>query len=103
LVRGTFWLNRVRKLAHQFLPWITWPNHQYDDFDEGIRNNPSLRKVVRASVADLRARGIVDWIDIDAIWRRHDRRLRNHGDALIALASLELVLAAREQHGVSGP
>jgi hypothetical protein len=95
-VRGTFWINRARKLAHQFIPSVNWPNFQYRDFHEGIRKDHSLRQVVRDSIEDLRRRGICDWVDFDGIWRRHDRRIRNHGDALIVLASLELVLKARE-------
>ena len=44
----------------------------------------------------LKARHIVDWIDIDRLVERHDRRIRNHGDALCTLVSLELVLRAGE-------
>ncbi len=96
VVKATFWLNRARKLAHQFLPWVNYPLIQYNDFNEGIRSDPSLRRVVRGSIEDLRKRGTCDWVDFDGIWRRHDRRIRNHGDALIVLASLELIFKARE-------
>jgi hypothetical protein len=97
VVKTTFWLNRVRKVAHQFLPSVNYPPIQYDDFNEAIRNNPSLRKVVHDSIEDLRKRGTCDWVNPERIWRRHDRRLGNHGDALIALASLELILKARSE------
>jgi len=96
IVSGTFWVNRVRKALHQFIPIVNWPNVQYNDFNEGIRGNPSLRDLVRRSIDDLRRRGMCDWIDFDLLWRRHDRRIRNHGDALIILASLELVTQANE-------
>jgi hypothetical protein len=96
VVKATFWMNRVRKLAHQFAPWVNYPSVLYNDFNEGIRLSPDLRGIVRSSIEDLRKRGICDWVDFDSIWRRHDRRIRNHGDALIVLASLELVLKARE-------
>lgn len=101
VVRATFWWNRVRKLAHRFLPGVNWPNHLYNDFHEAIRENPSLRTIVRENVRDLQRRGIVDFLDIDGIWRRHDWRLANHGDALIVLSSLELVLKARERRGAA--
>jgi len=96
VVKATFWLNRVRKLTHQFLPSVNYPSIQYSDFNEGIRSNPNLRRIVWDSIEDLRRRGICDWVDIDRIWQRHDRRIRNHGDALIVLASLELIFKARE-------
>lgn len=96
VVKGTFWLNRVRKAVHQFFPRVNSPNFQYSDFDEGVRSDSNLRRVVEESIENLRYRGICDWIDFDGIWRRHDRRIRNHGDALIVLASLELILKARE-------
>ena len=96
VLTGTFWLNRIRKAGHQFFPGINWPNFQYNDFNEAIRSNPSLRQLVRESIDDLRGRGICDWVDFDGIWRRHDWRIRNHGDALIILASLELNLKAKE-------
>jgi len=95
IVRATFWWNRVRKLVHQFAPSVKWPNAQYNDFNESIRTSPDVRRIVRGAIERLRQRGICDWVDFDGIWRRHDRRLRNHGDALIVLASLELVLEAR--------
>ena len=96
VLTGTFWLNRIRKAGHQFIPSINWPNSQYNDFNEAIRVNSSLRHLVRESIDDLRGRGICDWVDFDGIWRRHDWRIRNHGDALIILASLELNLKAKE-------
>lgn len=97
VLKATFWLNRVRKLAHQFVPSVNWPYSQYNDFDEGIRTSADMRGVVRDAIQALRRRGICDWVDFDGIWKRHDRRQRNHGDALVTLASLELVLQAREE------
>jgi hypothetical protein len=96
IVRATFWLNRARKLAHQFIPRVNYPPIQYADFNESIRSNPHLRRIVRDSTEDLRVRGICDWVDFDGLWRKHDRRIRNHGDALIVLASLELISRAHE-------
>lgn len=96
LVRATFWLNRARKLAHQFVPSVNWPNSQYNDFNEAIRTSPDVRGIVRDAISGLQRRGVCDWIDVEAIWQRHQRRLRNHADALVVLASLELLLSARE-------
>jgi len=52
--------------------------------------------VVYESIQDLKKRRIVDWINIDAIWNRHQNRQANHADALTLLASLEINLKARE-------
>jgi len=97
MLKATFWWNRVRKLFHQFAPSVNWPNVQYNDFNEAIRTSPDVRRIVRGAVERLRTRGICDWVDFDGIWQRHERRLRNHGDALIVLASLQLVLEAHAQ------
>ncbi len=96
IVKATFYLNRARRLAHRFIPGIQWPSSQFNDFNEELRRSPDLREIVRGSVADLKARGICDWIDVDALWRRHDRRTHDHGDALVTMASLEIVLKSRE-------
>lgn len=97
VVRGSFWINRVRRLAHQFLPGVSWPNVLYNDFDEGIRTSRDMREVVRGALNALERRQICDWVDFSGLWRRHELRLRNHGDALVVLASLELLLQAREE------
>ena len=97
-VSATFWLNRARKLLHLWFPRVKWPNFQYNDFNEALRVNVAFRRLIKQCVLDLRDRGVCDWVDFDRIWRRHDRRLQNHGDALVALASLELVLRAMETY-----
>jgi hypothetical protein len=97
-LKATFWVNRARKLAHQFVPnVVNWPNSQYNDFNEAIRTSPDVRGIVRDAIDALRRRGLCDWVDFDGIWQRHERRLRNHADALIVLASLELLIQAREE------
>jgi len=97
VVRATFWMNRARKLAHQFAPSISWPNSLYNDLNEAIRTSADVRAIVRDAIEALKRRGICDWVDFDGIWQRHMSRRRNHGDALIVLASLELLLSAREE------
>ena len=94
LISATKWVNKARKLTHRVFPTVGYPLTMYNDFDEGIRNSPDLRRVVRSNLEDLKRRQIVDWIDFDALWKRHDWRTANHGLALIILASLELNLKA---------
>jgi len=70
------------------------PNINYLDFDEGIRTREDLKKIIYESIMDLKKRKIVDWIDIDVIWKRHINKQVNHADALLVLASLEIHLKA---------
>ena len=67
----------------------------YINFEEAIRNREDLRTIVYENIMDLKKRKIVDWIDIDAIWRRHTGRRVDHADALLVLASLEIHIKAR--------
>ncbi len=90
-------VNKARKLLHQFAPAaVRYPHVLYNDYDEAIRNSPDVRGIVLDAVDALQRRGVAPWVNFDALLKRHMRRLRNHGDALITLASLELVLQAGE-------
>lgn len=91
---------RLRGAAKRFLPGIDWgtsPTINYIDFDRGLRERDDLKAVVYESIQDLKKRRIVDWIDIDAIWNRHQNCQANHADALTLLASLEINLKAQEE------
>jgi len=81
-------------LAYQVNPGVN-----YIDFDRGLRERADLKAVVYENIQDLKRRGIVDWIDIDSIWARHQARRANHADALTLLASLEINLKAG--HGIA--
>lgn len=70
------------------------PRLNYVDFEHELRNGSTLARVVEDSLQRLEAARVVDWIRPLELWRRHARRLANHGDALTALASLKLNLAA---------
>jgi hypothetical protein len=90
---------RLRAAAKRFVPWIDWgvsPSVNYVDFDRGLRERADLKGVVRECIQRLKDRRIVDWIDIDAIWGNHQKRLGNHADALILLTSLEIHLRSQE-------
>ncbi len=96
---------RMRAAAKRFVPWIHWGTSasiNYIDFDRGLRERRDLKGVVCESVQDLKKRGVVDWIDIDAIWDRHQKRRGNHADALTLLASLEINLKAQEKQAQCG-
>ncbi len=90
-------VNKARKAIHQFAPQlVSYPHIQYNDFNEAIRRSPDLRAIVLSNIERLRARKIVDFVDFDGLLSRHMRRVRNHADALIVLASLELLLRAKQ-------
>jgi len=92
--------NRLRagRLARRWLvrwPWRANPGANYEDFDLALRRPGRLRDVLQRSLTDLGARGLVDWVDLEALWHRHERRRGNHADALTLLAVLEFNLKQR--------
>jgi len=88
--------------AKRVFPWIDWavsPDTNYIDFDRGLRERADLKEGVYECIQKLKRRGLVDWIDVDAIWKCHQRRQGNHADALTLLASLELYLSTLDVDG----
>jgi len=73
------------------------PGLNYIDFDRGLRERADLKAVVFENIQDLKKRRILDWIDIDAIWQRHQSSIANHADALTILGSLEISLKSQEK------
>lgn len=89
-------LLRAAHLGERLLPCWRWglhPSSKYVDFDQSLRQQEDLKAVVHASVESLSRRGIVDWVDIDSMWRRHQRDQGDYADALTLLASLEMNIA----------
>jgi hypothetical protein len=90
---------KTQSIGRQFLPgrlWGTDPGVNYIDFDRGLRERDDLRVLVHSNLQDLKARHIVDWIDIDTIWQRHQRKQGDYARALTLLASLEINLKVTE-------
>jgi hypothetical protein len=86
---------RLRAAAKRFVPWIDWgtsPSINYMDFDRGLRERADLKTVIYENMQDLKKRGVIDWINVDTIWKRHHEHRGNHADALTLLASLEISL-----------
>jgi hypothetical protein len=89
----------ARKLSNKFkmevskvYPLFVNPKTNYLDFNEGLRNKKDLKSTVYRCIMDLKLRNIIDWIDLDDIWNKHQKKQANHADALITLASLEIHL-----------
>lgn len=86
---------RIRRLRNRIVCYRTGfpnanPHCNYIDFSRGLRERSDLRHVVFTSIQDLKRRGVVPWIDVDAIWEQHMSRKANYSNELIVLASLEL-------------
>lgn len=92
----------VRGLARRLAPRLLYsipPGRNYMDFDRALRRRQDLRTVVGENLQDLKRRGIVDWMDIEDLWRQHQHGQGNHADALMVLASLEIHLKAAGETG----
>jgi hypothetical protein len=90
---------KLQSTARKFLPHLLWrvsPMINYIDFDLALHRRRDLKTVVYENIQDLKKRKVVDWIDIDGIWRRHQERKANHADALLVLASLEIYLKVKD-------
>ena len=88
-------LQRRVKNKIPVLSFLNSPMLNYIDFDEAIRNRQDMKSIIYENINDLKLRKIIDWIDIDTIWKRHQNRMANFSDALIALSSLEIHLKAK--------
>lgn len=69
----------------------------YINFPYAIRNDKVLNKIIFDNIMDLKSRKIVDWIDIDHIWKTNLDKSKNLTNALLVLASLEIHLKAKER------
>jgi len=92
--------HRVRRRIRSLAPKLAVrPNRManYLDFDLAVRRRDDVRTLVRDAIRSLSARGVVEWLDLEGLWTRHVRGTRNHGDALMMLAALDLNLEAEER------
>lgn len=90
-------LHSLKRRIFPGFPWGVHPMTNYIDFDAGLREREDLRSLIKENLYDLNKRGIVDWLNIDRIWHRHQHKKANHADALIMLASLEINLKFQEK------
>lgn len=64
----------------------------YFDINSEIRNNSSLREIVKKTVADLGKRKLGFKHDPESLLKDHLNKRINAGDILIAMSSLEIIL-----------
>lgn len=94
---------RLQATAMRVIPAIDWgvlPGKNYIDFDLGLRQREDLKQTVHENLQDLKKRHIVDWINIDDIWQRHQHKQSNCARALLLLASLEIQIKAGRLGGM---
>jgi hypothetical protein len=96
--RTKFFMNNIKQGMNS-LGGIFNKNHvnpgiNYIDFNMGIRERNDLKSVIYENINDLKSRKIVEWINIEKIWKDHINYKNNHGEALLTLASLEIHLKA---------
>ncbi len=82
----------VRRRARRFGLSYTDRMTNYLDFSKELRDEGSAYQLIRGSVEDLKARGIVDWADGPDLLRRHRLGQTEGAEALLLLASLEIHL-----------
>lgn len=98
--RNRMW--RIGREHFKMFDWPTLPMTNYIDLDFFLRRDENLQKIVFSELQDLKGRGLVDFIDIDAIKSRHMKRQKNHADALKMLFSLEINLKGLEARADQG-
>lgn len=69
----------------------------YLDFAHALRHRQDYREVVRARLQNLHDRSVTPWLDVEQIWKEHQRRDANHAMALTLLASLDIHLDVAER------
>jgi len=90
---------KAKKVIESITPGINLgvdPGINYIDFDKGIRERLDLKDFVYENIKDLKRRNLITWLDIEDIWKRHQRKLANHADALLILTALEIYLKIEE-------
>lgn len=68
------------------------PNTNYVDFNRELRSETPLNHAVKAAVADLKKRHLLDNQFIDSLWKEHQARKQNNSLLLMNIASLENII-----------
>jgi hypothetical protein len=71
----------------------------YLNFAEAIRRRHDFRTLVGEDIRDLRQPALLDWLHLDHLMNEHLGGQRDYSRELTLLASLEILLKARERTG----
>jgi asparagine synthetase B (glutamine-hydrolysing) len=77
------------------LPFFLSPSTLLIDYNSAFREREDYKSIIHESLIDLKKREIIDWLDIERLWKEHQLRQVNHTGALTALASLEFYLKTK--------
>ena len=77
--------------------FLNTPSHNvnYIDWNYALRYQDDFKNTVYSNLQDLKARKIIDWLDIDKIWTIHQNIQTNLSSELMVLAALEIHLKAK--------
>jgi hypothetical protein len=88
---------KVKSIGRNLLPGKIWgidPKTNYIDYNLCLRKRDDLKKIVYENIQDLKQRGVIDWLNVDKLWKLHQQNRGNFSDALTLLTMLELNLKA---------
>jgi len=69
-------------------------NYKYLDWNYALRYQDDFKSVVYSNLQDLKARKIIDWLDIEKLWTDHQNIKNDLSLELMTLAALEIHLKA---------
>lgn len=87
-------INRFKKMINKIRPVFQDNFINYFDFSQRLNSDDRFSKIVYDNVMDLSLRKLIYWVDIITLLDNHRRKIVDHSDALLVLASLELNLKA---------
>jgi len=64
-------------------------NINYIDFRRQIREGGALAETISSSLASLKGKNLVPWLDLDRLWSETKLGRADHGDALALLTALD--------------
>lgn len=88
--------NKLQKFVAKKFSFYVNPYINYLDFDEAIRDRDDINSIIHECITDLIKRKIVDWINVEKIYKKHMDKKGDFADALIVLASLEIHIKSYE-------
>ena len=67
----------------------------YIDWNYALRYQDDFKNVVYSNLQDIKARKIIDWLDINKLWTIHQNKQNDIASELMTLAALEIHLKAK--------
>lgn len=85
-------INKITKKFSRRLTWGVPKTLNYIDFDEAIRKREDYKTLVYDSLISIKKMELLPWIDLEELWKKHQKREKNYGDALTLLTSLDILI-----------